>query len=105
MFIGMMYCLFWVKECVYVEGDPSTGGAPTTTTTNVNDISDVQNPKRSCLGLCLDFFNFAKFGEIFKVIYTKRTGNKRLMLWLGYSVVIFGSGPFFGEFFEIVSRN
>lgn len=103
MFIGMMFCLFWVKECVHVECDSSTP----TATTNGNDISssDVQIPKHSCLGLLLDLFNFAKFGEIFKVIYTKRTGNKRLMLWLGYSVVIFGSGPFFGEFFEIVRRN
>lgn len=97
MFIGMMYCLFWVKECVHVEGDPSTGGSPTTT--NDNGDSGTEYPKRSCLGLSMDYFNFAKIGGIFKVIYTKRTGNKRLMLWLGYSVVIFGLGPNLGEFF------
>lgn len=43
--------------------------------------------------LFTDYFNFKDLTSILRVMAKKRSGNKRLLLWIGYSVVVFGYGP------------
>lgn len=82
MFLGLIYCVFRVKELV-PKANPDRGCAP----------------RMSICRLILDFFNFKDFKSILKVIYRRRGNNKRIMLLIGYSVIIFGFGPNLGKNF------
>lgn len=87
MLIGFLYCVFVVKESG-VEGDNSSSSPA------------VAKEKPTIYHLFLDFFNFKDFGDILKVVYRKRPDKKRLLLIIGYSVILFGFGANLGEEFN-----
>lgn len=88
MFIAMMYCIFRVRECDQENAMGTT--------------MDLHDPKKRIQGfrLFVDFFRVTELRGIFQVMFRKRTDRKRMMLWFGYSLVIFGLGPNLGEGFS-----
>lgn len=89
MLIGLIFCVV----CVHEVESPTEGSGQS------------HKPKPSTALLCLDYFNLKDFRTIIKVIYRKRSHNKRIMLWVGYSIIIFGLGPNLGESFMILTIN